>query len=475
MEPADKSHEIMSPPGLIGNEALDHEALNCRGPVLLDKVEEMPEVPPPPGLGDKVDEVLQGNSISLPPKPGLANNGPIPVMDEGLIGCRGGICTATAMPHGDWKQFIPPGFGNSQQWCSWKEGEPALVQQSSSLDAAHGGEAQSHPAYINGKEDDVAQTAATEHLSSENARLAMENEMLRRENMQLTLGAAASASEAMQAAYWSEVYHSGGMEMPMPYAPPFFPPWCMGASMPGQAPGSLAWPWGRKQSIPARATQMNGNSKPRATRARTDSDLPARAAATNETAPRSRTLSEENLQEEAESDPAESGPKTTVMLRNVPNNYSRTMLLNLINTEGFAGEYDFVYLPMDFKSHASLGYAFVNLVTPEKAAAFWTAFDGFNKWKVASQKVCSVSWSCPYQGLEAHIERYRNSPIMHSDMPDEYKPIVFRNDQRVPFPAPTKKLKAPRMRLCTHDGTSSITEDKEMTCQEKPAAGEAGP
>jgi len=62
MEPADKSHEIMSPPGLIGNEALDHEALNCRGPVLLDKVEEMPEVPPPPGLGDKVDEVLQGNS-----------------------------------------------------------------------------------------------------------------------------------------------------------------------------------------------------------------------------------------------------------------------------------------------------------------------------------------------------------------------------------------------------------------------------
>ena len=48
-------------------------------------------------------------------------------------------------------------------------------------------------------------------------------------------------------------------------------------------------------------------------------------------------------------------PYVTVMLRNLPNNYSRAMLLELLDSEGFAGQYDFFYLPMDFKSRASLG------------------------------------------------------------------------------------------------------------------------
>ena len=34
-----------------------------------------------------------------------------------------------------------------------------------------------------------------------------------------------------------------------------------------------------------------------------------------------------------------------------------------------------------------------------------------------------MNWSHPYQGLDAHIERYRNSPVMHEDVPDEYKPM----------------------------------------------------
>jgi len=149
------------------------------------------------------------------------------------------------------------------------------------------------------------------------------------------------------------------------------------------------------------------------------------------------------------------------MLRNLPNNYTRSMLLKLLDAEGFIGQYDFVYLPMDFKTHASLGYAFVNLVSPEQAAAFWTTFEGFSKWVVSSQKVCSVSWSCPYQGLNAHIERYRNSPVMHEDVPDEYKPMVFEEGVRSSFPLPTKKLKAPRMRLCRDDSTQpALTEEQ---------------
>ena len=37
-----------------------------------------------------------------------------------------------------------------------------------------------------------------------------------------------------------------------------------------------------------------------------------------------------------------------VMLRNLPNNYTRDMFLSLLDEQGLSGLYDFVYLPMDF-------------------------------------------------------------------------------------------------------------------------------
>jgi len=137
---------------------------------------------------------------------------------------------------------------------------------------------------------------------------------------------------------------------------------------------------------------------------------------------------------------------TTVMLRNLPNNYSRAMVLAMLNDEGFGGLYDFVYLPIDFKSRACLGYAFVNMVTSDAAAALWRHFNGFSKWMLPSRKVCNVCWSGPHQGLEAHVERYRNSPVMHASVPDEYKPVVFHDGVRVVFPPPSKTPRAPRVR-----------------------------
>lgn len=139
-----------------------------------------------------------------------------------------------------------------------------------------------------------------------------------------------------------------------------------------------------------------------------------------------------------------SNEKTTVMMRNIPNNYTRSMLLEMIDAEGFVGLYDFVYLPMDFGRRANLGYAFVNLVDAAAAAAFWSAFDGFSHWALPSAKVCQLGWSGPHQGLAAHIDRYRNSPVMHNLVPDEYKPMLFQGGVRIKFPAPTRYVKAPQ-------------------------------
>jgi len=137
---------------------------------------------------------------------------------------------------------------------------------------------------------------------------------------------------------------------------------------------------------------------------------------------------------------------TTVMLRNLPNNYTRDMLLQLLDNEGYKGKYNFLYLPVDFQSRACLGYAFINLVEPSLVQGFWEKFSGYCKWVMPSKKVCGVCWSGPHQGLEAHLERYRNSPVMHPSVPDEYKPVVFENGVRVSFPEPSKLPRAPRVR-----------------------------
>merc|ERR1711865_42149 len=138
--------------------------------------------------------------------------------------------------------------------------------------------------------------------------------------------------------------------------------------------------------------------------------------------------------------------RTTVMLRNLPRDFSRAVLLKLLDDKGFAGKYNFLYMPLDFVRQAGLGYAFLNLVTPEVVKEFWEAFDGFSAWSVACEKVCRVNWSSPHQGYEEHVQRYRNSPLMHKDVPDECRPVLLEKGVRVDFPHPTKSLRAPRLR-----------------------------
>merc|ERR1711959_365651 len=87
------------------------------------------------------------------------------------------------------------------------------------------------------------------------------------------------------------------------------------------------------------------------------------------------------------------------------------------------------------------GLCLCNCVSPATAEAMREQLQGFDQWCVSSQKVCDVCWGDPLQGLEAHVERYRNSPVMHQSVPDEYKPAVFVNGIRSTFPSPTKRIR----------------------------------
>lgn len=144
----------------------------------------------------------------------------------------------------------------------------------------------------------------------------------------------------------------------------------------------------------------------------------------------------------------ESEEMTTVIFRNIPRDCTRDMLTNTLDAEGFSSKYDFVHVPVNFQNRAGLGYALVNMVDNDAALQAREHFTGFEGWcgSTVEQEKCEVGWSSPNQGLTAHIERYRNSPMMHESVPEQCRPALFKDGKLVSFPEPTKRLRPPRVR-----------------------------
>jgi len=149
-----------------------------------------------------------------------------------------------------------------------------------------------------------------------------------------------------------------------------------------------------------------------------------------------------------ENDDAATGD-TSVILKNIAPGCRREGLLQVLCDWGFLEQVNFMYLPMAFDkaTAASFRYAFISFASPSTAVRFYETFTGFRDWGVYGKTVdgCTVEW-CAIQGLDAHIQRYRNSPMMHESVPDEFKPMLLHNGVQVPFPQPTEFIKAPRFR-----------------------------
>ncbi|KAG3196195.1 hypothetical protein PC128_g7839 [Phytophthora cactorum] len=129
--------------------------------------------------------------------------------------------------------------------------------------------------------------------------------------------------------------------------------------------------------------------------------------------------------------------RTTLMIRNIPNKYTQQMLLSEINRH-HRGNYDFFYLPIDFKNKCNMGYAFINFIEAAHIEAFHKEFDG-QKWtNFNSEKVCAISYA-RLQGKQAMIARFQNSSLL--DKHESYRPLVFgscgpNRGKPEPFPAP---------------------------------------
>ncbi|KAK1377391.1 Terminal ear1 [Heracleum sosnowskyi] len=130
-----------------------------------------------------------------------------------------------------------------------------------------------------------------------------------------------------------------------------------------------------------------------------------------------------------------SDPRTTVMIKNIPNKYSQKLLLNMLDNHCIhhnqqidedddepLSSYDFVYLPIDFVNKCNVGYGFVNMTSPEATLRLYNSFHRQN-WEVFnSRKICQVTYA-RLQGVEALKEHFKTSKFPCAA--EEYMPVVF--------------------------------------------------
>ncbi|XP_027150347.1 protein terminal ear1-like [Coffea eugenioides] len=122
---------------------------------------------------------------------------------------------------------------------------------------------------------------------------------------------------------------------------------------------------------------------------------------------------------------------TTVMIKNIPNQYRRNDLMQLLDIycKNYDLEYDFLYLPMDFWRKDNLGYAFVNFTSATAAKKIKDLLHGYvwcgNKIQdgiIHSKKICEMSWA-HIQGRDALIKHFLDSYFTCDNI--EYLPVVL--------------------------------------------------
>lgn len=138
---------------------------------------------------------------------------------------------------------------------------------------------------------------------------------------------------------------------------------------------------------------------------------------------------------------------TTLRLSNLPRELTQLELLHTLDSIGFSGFYDFVFLPINLHTGRSRCHAFVNLTRHKYGLTLAAHLHNFKDWNVGNNDTgeCKVEWSLPMQGLIEHVDHYRNHAAMHASVPDEMRPTIFVDGWRMPFPSPTKHIHAPQL------------------------------
>ena len=142
--------------------------------------------------------------------------------------------------------------------------------------------------------------------------------------------------------------------------------------------------------------------------------------------------------------------RTTLMIKNVPNKFTKDIFLSIFNKE-FEDKFDLFLLPTDIKEKKNYGYAFINFINPLDIIYFFYRFNG-KKWpNTNSVKICEIVFS-KIQGINKMIKHYhikvmyqkimmkneeenkKDIDIYLKDKKDIVIPIVFLNEFNIIYP-----------------------------------------
>jgi len=114
--------------------------------------------------------------------------------------------------------------------------------------------------------------------------------------------------------------------------------------------------------------------------------------------------------------------RTSLMIKNIPNKYSQQLLKETIEVSHLE-EYDFLYLPIDFKNKCNVGYAFINLKSPKAVLTFFRRFHN-KRWEhFNSEKICEIAYA-RLQGYNALKKHFMTSSIKYQK-DKRLKPLIY--------------------------------------------------
>ncbi|XP_071933334.1 uncharacterized protein [Coffea arabica] len=133
--------------------------------------------------------------------------------------------------------------------------------------------------------------------------------------------------------------------------------------------------------------------------------------------------------------------RTTVMIKNIPNEYTRWMLVEFMDKhcvlenrkteQGITSieaeqeplsAYDFLYLPIDFGTGKNKGYAFVNFTEPQAVWKFFKECDS-TKWDFKDSPKTRKIVCASIQGKEALVRHFQKTDFECES--DEFLPLCF--------------------------------------------------
>jgi hypothetical protein len=111
----------------------------------------------------------------------------------------------------------------------------------------------------------------------------------------------------------------------------------------------------------------------------------------------------------------------TLMVRNVPNRYTQRMFLAEIRRSGFDRTFDFIYMPMDYRTRNNMGYCFLNFTDFAFARQFVDEYEGRRLEAFKSQKTLAIQ-PANTQGLFGNMKSFQSC---EKEVPPEFQPIIF--------------------------------------------------